>query len=1248
MTEREQLEQAIVQLEAQRATLGDGVVDASIAALHEKLAALERTPQQRKQATILFADLSGYTAMSETMDAEEVGEVMNALWQRIDAAIIEHGGRIDKHTGDGVMALWGADTARESDPERAIRAALAMQAALAEFEAGHDINMRIGLSTGPVLLARVGTTGEFSVIGDAVNLASRLEGAAPTGQVLVSHDTYRHVRGVFDVLEQEPIQIKGKARPVQTYLVQRAKPRVFRLSTRGVAGIETRMVGRDAELLMLQNMFRDATEDGEVQVVTIVGDAGVGKSRLLYEFEKWIELLPERVWRFEGRATPETEARPYGLIRRMFANRFEILDSDSAAEVRDKFRAGMVAVLSADGADLVGQLLGLDFSASPAVQARLGSESFGELATAHLAQYLQATARAPTVIILEDIHWADDSSLDLLDHLVGAVPDMRLLVTCLARPTLFERRPSWGEGREIHTQVNLKPLSRRASRALVGEILQKAEGVPRELRDLIVEGAEGNPFYVEELIKMLIEDGVIVVGDDHWRVELDRLAEVHVPPTLTGVLQARLDSLPAEEKTLLQRAAVVGRLFWDTAVAELKAKEGSELGEEDIRSLLEAVRDRELVFRRERSAFAGAEEYIFKHALLRDVTYETVLLNLRRVYHGQVARWLEVAAGKRIGEYLGLIAGHYELAGEGEKAVEYLLRAGDQARLAYACHEATGYYHRALRLLEEQGELDQKARTWMKLGLTYELAFDFQGARQAYEQGFALWQRAGDEEWEDLSPAPHSLRLNTTNPTTLDPTMAEDARSGTKIFELFSGLVEQRLDLEVVPEVAQSWEVLEGGKRYVFHLREDVLWSDGRPVTAGDFEYAWKRVLNPVLGMPLASLLDDIKGARAFRQSEVSDPDSVGVKALDEVTLVVDLEGPTGYFLHLLANTITFPVPRHVVELHGEAWSEPEHIVTCGPFRLEAWQPGERMTLTRNPDYPGRFRGNLERVELLLSDLEPAVSLEMYEGDQLDVVDVTAFEVDRVRQMYAGEYRRFPQLVTAYLQFDVSRAPFDDVRVRRAFALATDREALVKSARPNCFPATGGFVPPGMPGHLPGVGLAYNARRARQLLAEAGYPDGMGFPVIECVARTDQADLGENLQTQWQENLGVKIRWETVGWQAILARLGEQVPHVLIMGWMADYPDPDNFLRARIDHIQQQSGWRSEVYDSLVKRAQRSLDQGDRMKLYGEAEQILAEEAPIVPIFHTSVRLLVKSWVTRFPTTGLREWFLKDVVIRPQ
>ena len=237
MIDQEKLEQSLAALEAQRATLGDSVVDPAIAAIKAQLALLAptlETGRQRKQVTVLFADVSGFTAMSETMDAEDVQETMNALWQQVDGAIVEHNGRIDKHIGDAVMALWGVDEAREDDPEQAIRAALAMQTAVHTFanQHNHPLKMRIGLNTGPVLLGEVGTTAEFTAMGDTVNTASRLEHAAPVGGILISHDTYRHVRGVFDVELQEPLSVKGKTEPLQVYVVQRAKERAFRTHTR--------------------------------------------------------------------------------------------------------------------------------------------------------------------------------------------------------------------------------------------------------------------------------------------------------------------------------------------------------------------------------------------------------------------------------------------------------------------------------------------------------------------------------------------------------------------------------------------------------------------------------------------------------------------------------------------------------------------------------------------------------------------------------------------------------------------------------------------------------------------------------------------------------------------------------------------------------------------------------------------------------------------------------------------------------
>lgn len=763
-TDRERLQQAIAALEGQRATIGDAVVDTALIPLRQALAALRTRPltpvEQRKQVTVLFADVSGFTALSETLDAEDVSGLINALWSQLDNVIATHGGVIDKHIGDAVMALFGLPTAQEDDAERAIRAALAMQVELAQFSRtnARPLRMRIGLNTGPVLLSVIGTTNEYTAIGDTVNVASRLEHAAPLGGVLISHDTYRHVRGLFAVHATGPLEVKGKAEPIEAYVVTQARPRAFRLTTRGVEGLETQMVGRDAELQQLQTAFNNARGQRFASLVTVLGEAGVGKSRLLYEFMRWLELQPTPTLFFKGRATPDLMTQPYGLLRHVVAEHFGIQENDSASVAREKLEQGLTAILGAAPtgvmrAHYIGQLLGFDFAASPhLVGALTNARQFHDRAAGYLTEFfktLASTADKAGVILLEDIHWADDSSLAWIEALT-AVPDLPVLIICLARPSLLERQPGWAAHAPRHLQVELSSLSEQASQALVENILRKVEALPASFRDVIVKAAEGNPFYIEELIKMLVEEGLILPGAERWRVEAGRLAQVRVPPTLTSLLQARLDRLPPAERETLQGASVVGRIFWEQALAHVSREVSGSAAV--WREALPALQKRELIFAQPTSAFAGTDEYFFKHAMLRDVTYESVLKRVRRVCHARVAQWLIEQSGERVNEYAALIAEHYALAGQPAEAVTYLSRAGEQAYNIGAYREALSLWDRALaQVTGPDWPADSPTIPW-KIKLLRQLGDAFYGvselatAKDRLLESLALARQSDDQQ----------------------------------------------------------------------------------------------------------------------------------------------------------------------------------------------------------------------------------------------------------------------------------------------------------------------------------------------------------------------------------------------------------------------------------------------------------------------------------------------------------------------
>ena len=731
--ERERFQQAIAALEEKRSLLGDQVVDIALASLREKLAGLDEKsdiihePQQRKLVTVLFADISGFTMMAETMDHELVSSVINSLWSRVDKAIVDHGGHIDKHIGDAVMALFGTPTAREDDPERAIRAALQIQAEVRNWKKefakmgssqpsqARGIRLRIGINTGPALLGTVGTIGEYTAIGDTVNLANRVQSAAPLDGILISHNTYQHVRGIFDVTVLEPITVKGKSEPIQVYSVTGLKPRSFRVTTRGLEGVETRTIGREEELAKMKAAFEASVDQRQTHLVNIVADAGLGKSRLLFEFGRWLDTQKRPAHLFKGRATQEVAQTPYALLRDILSFAFKIHDNDRAAVARQKLERGIFGFTGNKKranlyAHFIGHLIGFDYSKSPHLKGILGdARQIRDLAFHYITQlFTDITREQAVVIFLEDIHWADKGSLDFFEHLMQAQPDLPLFIIGLTRSTLFEQRPNWGTGLNQALRLNLLPLSESDCRRLVTEILQKVPEIPPALTDLIIKKAEGSPFYIEELIKILMEGGVIVRGDEQWGVELSRLSDLKVPATLTGLVQARLDSLNTNVRETLQQASVVGRIFWTNVLENMRNPETQNAASSlAISDKLNTLKAKELVYRYDESASTEMPEYIFKNTILHDVTYESVLLKLRPVYHLQAAQGLIEIGGERVSEYAGRVGEHYERAGEWLEAAEWYARAGRQAQDTYEPDAAIGYYQKALTFLNEHGGPDQ-------------------------------------------------------------------------------------------------------------------------------------------------------------------------------------------------------------------------------------------------------------------------------------------------------------------------------------------------------------------------------------------------------------------------------------------------------------------------------------------------------------------------------------------------------------
>ena len=529
--QREQLEKAIAAQEALRGSLDNTIIDITIAALQKQLAALSPDPaveQQRKQVTILFMDVVSSTRLTRELDPEENMTIMDSVLQTLAAPVAAYGGKVTRFMGDGFLAVFGLPKAKENDPEMAVRSGLKIleeaQVIARDLEKKYQLEgfqVRIGVNTGLVVAGGV-TEAEGTIMGSAVNLASRLESAAAPGGLLISQNTYAQVRGIFDLDPGKSIEAKGFAEPVRVYQVKKAKPHSFRTDTRGIEGIDTPMIGREKELKTLQDAFKAVLQRKKSHFVTIIGEAGVGKSRLLEEFEDWLNSRTTAILLLKGRARLDTQHLPYALLRDLFVTCFKILDDDPLPVVRKKIADRFREVFGGEKmsemkSHFAGQLLGYDFRNSPYLKGLLESpQQIRDQALLYLTDFISAhTIDCQVVIFLDDIHWGDESSLDIIEMMREKLSDKPVLFVALTRPSLSEGRSSrrTDPGQQ---QLFLHPLSRLDSERMLEQSLQKVQEIPDRLRELIVKNAEGNPFYLEELIIMLVEDGVIVKGEPTW------------------------------------------------------------------------------------------------------------------------------------------------------------------------------------------------------------------------------------------------------------------------------------------------------------------------------------------------------------------------------------------------------------------------------------------------------------------------------------------------------------------------------------------------------------------------------------------------------------------------------------------------------------------------------------------------------------------------------------------------------------
>ena len=640
--------------------------------------------RERKVVTVVFCDLVGFTSRAESMDPEDVEALLRPYHERVRAELERHGGTVEKFIGDAVMALFGAPTAHEDDPERAVRAALAIR----DFAAEESLELRVGITTGEALISLDARpdAGEGMASGDVVNTAARLQSAAPVNGVIVDETTYRATRAAIDYDEAAPVEAKGKSEPIPVWLATAARSR-FGVDVAHEARSE--LVGRERELAVVRDAFERARHERTPQLLTLAGVPGIGKSRLVYELNRIVEADPELItWR-QGRCLAYGDGITLWALGEIVKAQAGVVEQDTPEDIATKVHQVVEDTLagSGDEARVEAHLLAL---LGLAGDAQLGGDRRNE-AFAAWRRFLEGLAeQRPLVVVVEDIHWADESLLDFLDELVDWLTDVPLLVVATARPELLERRPGWGGGKLNATTLALSPLSDDQTAELIGRLLGRPL-LAAEAQQTLLERAGGNPLYAEQFVELYTEQG-----------STDQLT---LPETLQGIIAARLDGLPDSEKSLLQDAAVVGKVFWASSIGR---------DPDAATTWLHSLERKGFVRRQRRSSLEGESEFAFAHALVRDVSYGQIPRADRAQRHRAVAEWIDGLG--RPEDHAEMLAYHWSSAlelvrasgGSDDEIVERtrlaLRAAGDRASSLNSYAVAAAQYDDALALWPDDAE----------------------------------------------------------------------------------------------------------------------------------------------------------------------------------------------------------------------------------------------------------------------------------------------------------------------------------------------------------------------------------------------------------------------------------------------------------------------------------------------------------------------------------------------------------------